>query len=340
MKLSTVNTSSRDNNFNIIRLVAAISVTFAHSFALLYGKTVSLWGMNSGYFGSMAVAIFFTLSGYLITQSFCQNPQWKTYLKSRVLRIFPGLFFANFVTISIVGFFVKSQGLSLFLDSNNLAYLFNATVFKTYNYGEVFAPLPHTAANGSLWTLPVEFRMYLFVLLLGVMGFLRKRLLALATILILAIAGFFQISIIGDYLYPLFFDFSGFDIAYLNLAMSFGMGMLFYLFREKIILSIPAAIFAIAVVYWAEEPYLKYFAMPYAAIVFGSHPKLYIKSFNFKNDISYGIYVLSFPIQQTFIFNQWITNPWLIFICTMLIVTPLALFSWKFIEKPALKWKK
>ncbi len=340
MKLNHVDTNTRANNFNIVRLLAAISVTFAHSFALLYGKEVTLLGMNTGYFGSMAVAIFFTLSGYLITQSYCRHPQWKAFLKARILRIFPGLFFANLITILLVGIFVKSQGLGLFLDTDNLAYLFNATVFKTYNYGEVFSPLPFTAANGSLWTLPIEFRMYLFVLLLGLTGFLRKPLLTGITLGVLAITAVAQIPFFGEHVYPILFDFRGFNLSYLTLALSFGAGMLYYLYRDKVRLSILGAGVCLLVVYFADEPYLKYIAMTYAVMVLGAHPKMYVSRMNFKNDLSYGIYVLSFPVQQTIIWNKWATTHWTIFALTMTVVLPLAFVSWRFIEKPALTLKR
>lgn len=340
MKLDQVDTNSRHNNFNIVRLVAAISVTFAHSFSLLYGKDITLLGMNSGYFGSMAVAVFFTLSGYLITQSYCRHPRWKDFLKARVLRIFPGLFFANFITILLVGLFVKHQGLGLFLDTNNLAYLFNATIFKTYNYGEAFPLLPFTAANGSLWTLPVEFRMYLFVLLLGVIGFLHKRLWAAVVLGALALAAIFKIHFVGEYIFPHLFDFRGFGEAYLVLAMSFGLGMIYYLFKDKVRLSLIAATLAVLVVYFAHEPYLKYLFMSYVALVIGVHPKIYLRQLNFKDDISYGVYVLSFPIQQTLIHTKMASTPMTVFFMTMAIVIPLSIFSWRKIEKPALRFKK
>lgn len=339
MKLSQVDTNSRHNNLNIVRLIAAISVTFAHSFSLLHGKDITLLGMNTGYFGSMAVAVFFSLSGYLITQSYLRKPKWKSFLKARILRIFPGLFFANLITILLVGIFVKHQGLGLFLDTNNLAYLFNATIFKTYNYGEAFPQLPFTAANGSLWTLPVEFRMYLFVLLLGIIGFLQQRIRATAVIVLLALAAVFEIHFIGEYIFPHLLGFSGFVNAYLVLAMSFGAGMIYYLFKEKIRLSIILTVFALLIVYFSPEPYIKYLFMSYAALVIAIHPKIYVQKLNFKNDISYGVYVLSFPIQQTIIHTKTASSPLAVFMLTMVIVIPLSLLSWNLVEKPALKLK-
>lgn len=109
MKLSDITTQSRANNLNLIRLLAAISVTFGHSFAMT-NPTGSHYeiglGMNSAGFGFHAVALFFMLSGFLILQSYNQSKSNISYILSRVLRIFPGLLFANIVTAILVGFFV------------------------------------------------------------------------------------------------------------------------------------------------------------------------------------------------------------------------------------------
>ena len=62
-------TETRDNNFNLIRIIASIAVMITHSFALALGNGEAepfreSLGMTMG---SIAVDIFFITSGFLVT---------------------------------------------------------------------------------------------------------------------------------------------------------------------------------------------------------------------------------------------------------------------------------
>ena len=79
------------NNFNLIRLIAAISVLFVHSFPLSLGFVPELFsGFSMGNFGDIAVLSFFTLSGFLITKSYCKNEDAYSFIEARILRLLPG----------------------------------------------------------------------------------------------------------------------------------------------------------------------------------------------------------------------------------------------------------
>lgn len=342
MTLGNVQLGSRENNLNAIRLVAATSVTFGHSFVMLSGSGKShptLFGLDTGWFGFLAVAVFFALSGILITRSFLAKAEWWPFLEARILRIFPGLIFANVVTIILVSQVMLGQGWEAFINSVNWRYFIDATSFQVSDYSGVLKGMPVEKPNGSLWTLSVEFRHYLFVLALGIFGFLRRRVLfSVLAFALLLIAGL-QINILFHQLFPLFFQISRYESAYLSLPLSFCIGMLACLYSEKFILNIPAAIVGLAISLIFGNWILLTVAFAYAAIVFGFHTRLYIPKFNFRNDISYGVYVLSWPVQQMLINMKIATQPFTVFVGTMLIVTPLAFFSWRFIEKPSLRLK-
>ena len=64
-------TNDRDNNFNLIRFVAASLVLYSHSFALALGTKDAEPLRNSlgMTYGSIAVDIFFITSGFLIASS-------------------------------------------------------------------------------------------------------------------------------------------------------------------------------------------------------------------------------------------------------------------------------
>src|SRR5947199_3131220 len=85
----------RDNNFDLLRLVAALSVIFSHAFLLAensqdHDPLMILTG-GQAILGLCGVFMFFTISGYLISQSFEATRPPLVFLVKRALRIFPGL---------------------------------------------------------------------------------------------------------------------------------------------------------------------------------------------------------------------------------------------------------
>lgn len=84
-----MNTISRRNNFDIIRLLAALQVTIGHGLHILQiggGDFLSLCDLFPG------VIIFFTISGFLITMSWERSKTVEKYARNRFLRLFPALF--------------------------------------------------------------------------------------------------------------------------------------------------------------------------------------------------------------------------------------------------------
>src|SRR5215813_10519794 len=88
----------RRNNFDALRLVAAASVVFSHSFLIADGTQdheplIWLTG-NQSILGLVGVFVFFAISGFLVTQSFEETGDAWRFLAKRALRIFPVLFVA------------------------------------------------------------------------------------------------------------------------------------------------------------------------------------------------------------------------------------------------------
>src|SRR5262250_2385830 len=85
----------RQNNFDALRLLAAISVIFSHSFLIAEGTQNNEWLIlltgNQAILGLCGVFVFFAISGFLVTQSFEQTGDPWRVLAKRALRIFPGL---------------------------------------------------------------------------------------------------------------------------------------------------------------------------------------------------------------------------------------------------------
>src|SRR5215467_3697877 len=92
----------RQNNFDALRLLAAASVIFSHSFLIAEGTQNNEWLIlltgNQSIFGLAGVFVFFAISGFLVTQSFEHTGNALQFLGKRALRIFPGLFAATMVS--------------------------------------------------------------------------------------------------------------------------------------------------------------------------------------------------------------------------------------------------
>ena len=155
---------SRENNFDLIRLIASLEVAIGHTCFHLQVPENNLFA--SGYsFPFPGVFVFFVISGFLITASYERNKQYLRYLKNRILRIVPALWIAFillFIILWVFGF-INRDTLS------NLPFwgwMFGQiTLFQFYT-PDILRPFGVGCPNGSLWTIPVEFIFYLILPLL------------------------------------------------------------------------------------------------------------------------------------------------------------------------------
>ena len=152
----------RSNNFDLIRLIAAAMVVFAHSFILLEGKHdhEPIFAMTGGVTGAgqVGVDIFFVISGFLITKSFQNSISVSDYALKRLLRIFPALVVLLLITVFVFGPLVTSQSmLEYFSTPSTYSYLTNVRLLRLqYELPGVFTDNPYPrAVNGSLWTLEI-----------------------------------------------------------------------------------------------------------------------------------------------------------------------------------------
>lgn len=121
----------RANNFDALRLAGAMTVLVGHQFAIMGQPVPMVIGFK--HIATVAVYMFFSVSGYLIAMSWDKDPHLLRFAARRFLRMAPGWF----VLTSISGLAMLALGFDHF--PNN--------------------PLP--AFNGSLWTLKWEIVCYL-----------------------------------------------------------------------------------------------------------------------------------------------------------------------------------
>src|SRR5258708_39200222 len=170
--------NARRNNFDALRLLAAISVIFSHSFLIAEGtqnnEPLILLTGNQSILGLAGVFVFFAISGFLVTQSFEQTANPLHYLAKRALRIFPGLFIVTLVSAFCLGPLVTTLPLGTYLSRPEpYQYVVGNTLLDQTGHElpgvSVVANPVGLEIDGPLWTLRCAFVMYLMFLLLGVL---------------------------------------------------------------------------------------------------------------------------------------------------------------------------
>lgn len=182
------------NSIGFLRFLLATLVVFSHCYDLGgFGEEPLRSFTHAVYsFGELAVAGFFVLSGYLITQSYNNTQALGRFLWHRILRIFPAFWVCLIVTATIFGpltyliTYSHVAGYLRWAPTGPIHYITANFFLQIQQWGidGLLSSVPHPVAfDGSLWTLHNEFTCYCFVAVLGFMG--ARRWMALAIYLTL-----------------------------------------------------------------------------------------------------------------------------------------------------------
>ena len=98
--------SRNGNNFDLVRLFAAIAVVYGHSYMLQAPDGTTDWVQATlGFdgFGALGVYAFFLLSGMLVTASFDRQRSVPRFVALRIARIWPAVAGGSLVTIFVIG---------------------------------------------------------------------------------------------------------------------------------------------------------------------------------------------------------------------------------------------
>lgn len=336
----------RNSNILFIKLIFALLVIYSHSFPISTGHNNGemMMALTFGQFsfGNISVLVFFILGGFLVTQSYLRNDNAITFLKARILRLFPALIVVIFITIFIIGPIFSSLSFEEYFSSTDTyKYFSNCYLRFVDTLPGVFDNQNLISVNGSLWTLGYEFICYLSIALLGVLGMLKKREIPLGVFFLFLLSYMFRDI--------LFFNNSSFLninlYKYLELNMCFFFGCVAYLYRDKICFSWTAFVISFCLLVFGF--YMKQYSL--SICIFGGYCLLFIcyshrvklPNISKLGDISYGIYILGFLIQQIFVsLFKGEMEPHLNMFLTILVIFPLSYLMNRFIETPCLKLKK
>lgn len=327
----------KNNNFNIIRLAAAVMVVFHHSFPLcgIYGRDL----------GDVAVLSFFTLSGFLITKSYLKNDNVYSFIEARILRLLPGYLLCLIYSI-LIGLLVTTATFYEYIFSS-LTFFRDYIIFLWVNRAlnpliGVYTnnPFPEIS-NGSLWSLPGEVRMYMFVLFFGFFKFFNNRVFLHSFFLVICLSLYFLLlsdSLLADRVASYVFRMPWYGL--IRFPLAFVIGMYAYLYKDYIPIS-PFILIGLLVLYFcqSDDLYFYTFVVSYIVLFLGFYPKILIKKLMNIPDYSYGIYIYSFPTQQTIVSIFKIYDPYLLFFISLPTTLIVAAFSWHYVEKPSLRLK-
>jgi peptidoglycan/LPS O-acetylase OafA/YrhL len=331
----------RNNNFDCLRLFAALIVLYSHCYALFGLPEPVIFEVNDFHrkitLGTLGVTIFFVTSGFLITGSYSNNKgSIKNYALSRVLRIYPALIVQYLLILLVVGMLASDltpDAYYHYLQTNIVLFIY-CIVFSVFtpwmflfshnfitSLVYMFPPLPGVfvhnpkgiVINGNLWTLFYESSMYIAIpLIFKLRGLLKINILLLSVILYAALLFWYD-------------GFNPHSLAELGLlhCWSFLLGSLIYQYREKLphnILILLAGVIALIACHNSA-----YELFPLCRL-------------HKYGDFSYGIYLYAYPIQQYF-YTLYPNNFPLYALMSTATTFVLAVLSWRFIEAPALRYK-
>jgi len=295
----------RSNNFDLFRLIAALTVIYGHSFALAPapGFNDSLYELTGHHSASMAVKFFFFLSGLLVTGSLLTHRSVLQFFVARFFRIWPALAFVLLASIFVIGPIATSLNLEAYF-SNSQTYLYfkHQILMETwgtqslgyYNLPGVFEENNYKYnVNASLWSLVAEVSAYLSLAALFLIGLLEKRLALLLCALIVV-----------DSIMPSRIIFTALptgneDFSYLPFC--FASGVFFAIYKDRIVIDASLPLGLLLLTYLFKENLGGahfFFLASFTLALYLATRSWIIQKIRLPFDVSYGTFLWGFPIQQ------------------------------------------
>jgi peptidoglycan/LPS O-acetylase OafA/YrhL len=353
----------RSNNFDALRLIAATLVIFSHAFLLSQGRQDDepLMTVTGGQapLGVVGVFVFFTISGFLVTQSYETTGSAWRFAAKRALRIYPALAVCILLCTFVLGPLITEDAVGDYLrDGVTYDFLLNNLWLNTdHNMlpGVIFTGFPFGfVVDGPLWTLPAELAMYAMVLVLGLLRLLR--LIVLVPLFVLglvclwldtAMSGWFT----GTVAWLLAFFVAGMILYKLRrlpiftrrIALVAAIGLAAGTQLNDLILLFPTVSPSFRISGGAQvNTFVLLFALlgSYLVIYLALDRRLPVIPAARFGDLSYGLYIYGWPVEQTLLYLTggalaW----WQLFPPALAISAALAFLSWHLIEKRALRLK-
>jgi peptidoglycan/LPS O-acetylase OafA/YrhL len=355
---------ARRNAFNFLRLVLAVLVIVGHCFPLGgFGKESPVLALTGGRYslGTLAVGMFFVISGFLITRSVSSGLSVGRFIWHRFVRLFPGYWMCLLVTAFIFApifckiehgtfteiFVAPAHTPQAYVIDHAAMFVprgFSMDSVMGVSWGHVVGVLSHNptpwAINGSLWSLPIELLCYLVMAVLAVLGMVQQRRAVVVTLFAILLAAR-EVKCISPDTFQQYYPFHGFnDLSYF--CFHFFAGSVCFLFREKIpyskTLFVTSAGLAALGMMVSPLGFLCPIALPYCFLCLSF--TMPVPRFSIKGDYSYGTYISAFPVQQGLTLLGLHHAGFALYLgCSLLVTGALAILSYRLVEAPCLRWK-
>lgn len=317
----------QSNNFDLIRLAAAMQVLLGHAFQYLgFDQTRGLCWLIELFPG---VPIFFVISGYLIAQSYDRSASVSDFALRRFTRIYPAMWGALGFSAVIVALLHPVSAVTFatwLLAQATIAQNWHPDALRNFGVGVV---------NGPLWSVCVEIALYTAVPLIA----------RLRSAWLLGIAAASFAALYSGHAYLRGFSFT---LAYVTPLMWAGMfltGTLLYRARVKPPLSVCALAWAIVLALSVAMPNAPEFVLRatgnqlgilnFIALTGLIFALAFARPISLAGDISYGMYLYHMPVMNVVI-ALGLTGAMGLTL-TLAATGALALASWCLIERPCLE---
>lgn len=317
--------NAKSNSFTLMSVILSLLIIYFHCYVLFYGPMSPQADIFSHIFrgentGSIVVATFCVISGFMITSSIQRSKNIKEYLKKRVKKIFPAYILVLIISALVIAPIVSSISLKSYYLNPSLYTNYvidNLLLFKNsvYSIGDVFINNPYPSAiNGTIWYIKHQFSCYLYMIPLFII-FLKSKdnrkyeykyfFIIILILIIMSYSGSF-VSVFRIIKQKLGYIGVFNEIESLvRIIYYFSAGVFINIYKDKIMYDKKNVLFALLILILTFRTKLfTYFCLillPYFIIYLGS-----LKSKIKVVDISYYIFLVGFPVQQVLI--HYLTN--------------------------------
>jgi peptidoglycan/LPS O-acetylase OafA/YrhL len=339
---------SHDNGFNLVRLCCALLVVVYHAWQLARTGAgpdpISAILAPHADLGSIAVSVFFLVSGIFVTQSWLRDPHVGRYAVRRLVRIIPGLFVCLLVTTTLAVTFFSDKGLAGLFTGETWRFILGSTYLHGLQYIippeelRIAGVLGGIDLNGPLWTLYWEARMYVMVALLGVCAMLTQRTWMRAAAIFLLLAANLFPTVLSGYIWEVrWWSFFLVGMLLQTLAPTVRAGLIHVLgalalialngTRSLAMTGSTLTFFGLALLLGAVALWVGTARGPQV-------PHIH------RHDYSYGIYIYHWPVILMVREVLPPVNPPVLLAATLACLIPVAILSWHFVERPTIDFAR